>query len=118
MVLNKLLDKADHHLETENYGSAGSAFKGVLDSYPADVVLQQKVKWNRAQISERIEICSAKLMEKGLLEYRAGNLKSAVRTWRKLVSFNPEYEGAKKSLDTTLMQMKSLRGLKNKEAKP
>lgn len=114
-ALNKLLEKGEQEMRVNNCGAAGGSFKRVLSDYPVDPALQEKMRWNQTQISEKIETCSAKLMEQGLQEYRKGDLNGAIRTWKKLVSFNPGYQGAQKALDTATMQVRTLQSLNPKK---
>lgn len=111
LAVNGLLESGETSLTAREYAEAGQAFTKVLAVYPVTPSLQGRVKWSAEQVAARVDSCSAKLMEEGLLEYRRGSLADAVRIWKELVAFNPEYRGARKAIETASRQLKALQAL-------
>ncbi len=111
LAVNGLLEKGEASLAAKEYGEAGHAFARVLAVFPVAPSLMGRVKSSAEQVAARVDICSDKLMEEGLLEYRRGSLANAVRIWKELVAFNPEYRGARKAIETASRQLKALQAL-------
>lgn len=64
--------------------------------------------FDRDFLSNRIKTCSKILSERGLVEYREGNLEKAISIWKNILRFDPENTDVKKSIDTTTIQLKTL----------
>ncbi len=111
LAVNGLLESGETSLAAKEYAEAGHAFTKVLAVYPVTRSVRGRVKWSAEQVAARVDSCSAKLMEEGLLEYRRGRLADAVRIWKELVAFNPEYRGARKAIETASRQLKALQAL-------
>jgi hypothetical protein len=48
-------------------------------------------------------------MEKGLVEYRKGNLGSAIASWRTILSYDPSHAEAARSVQTATTQLENLK---------
>lgn len=114
-AINRMIDEGRKKLKGEDYESSGRIFSTVIDMYPDKKVLGSKVKEKPEKLKEHINLSSEKLMDAGLAEYRDGNLGNAIKTWRKILRFNPRYDEAKKAIETATVQLKNLRILKEKD---
>lgn len=103
-------------LTSQGYCSkAAILLKTVQDSYPKSLKLQQQIKASPVQIAERIDACTEKLMEAGLVAYRSGEFAAAIDIWQQVIEFNPQHQAAKDSIQTTERQLTNLKALDSKE---
>jgi tetratricopeptide (TPR) repeat protein len=113
-AINGLLEVGDEAYSRGNYAVGGRAFKTVLDAYPVEPSLRERVSHDQKQLKSNLEICANRLMEQGLEEYRRGRLESAIRTWKSVLAISPGHQEAKKSLDTATVQLQELQNLKKR----
>jgi tetratricopeptide (TPR) repeat protein len=113
-AINGRLEVGDDAFSLGDYETAAHTFKGVLNAYPVEPSLRERISHNPKQIRTCLDTCVNRMMEQGLEEYRRGRLKSAIRKWKVLLSISPGYEGAKKALETATVQLQALQNLKNK----
>jgi len=76
-------------------------------SHPADK--GKALPFTKADLKAGIDRISANLMEKGLMEYRKGNLESAIAYWRGILSYDPSHAEATKSVQTATTQLDNLK---------
>jgi tetratricopeptide (TPR) repeat protein len=112
-AINGLLEVGDDAFSLGDYAAAARTFKGVLDAYPVELSLRERVSHDPKQIRSYLETCANRMMEQGLEEYRHGRLESAIRKWKGLLMFSPGHREAKKALDTATVQLQALQSLKN-----
>jgi tetratricopeptide (TPR) repeat protein len=63
----------------------------------------------KADLRASIDRLSASLMEKGLVEYRKGNLEAAIASWRAILSYDPSHAEAARSVQTATIQLENLK---------
>lgn len=112
-ALNGLLASGDDALSTGDYATAGRAFKGAFNAYPAESSLRDRVSHDPKRIRALLETCVNRMMEQGLEEYRRGNLESAISKWKALLAIQSGHKEAKKALDTATVQLQTLQNMKN-----
>lgn len=61
-------------------------------------------------LEEKIRLCAAELTNLGLVEYRKGNLESAIASWDDLLTFDPGNVEIKKAVETARAQLGKLKG--------
>jgi len=110
--INGLADEGISDFTRENYDSAGMIFRTIIENYPVDKGLRAGINHSLEETNSYLETCSAKLMDQGLLEYRRGDLETAILTWRKILKFNPEYMDVKKMIETATVQAENLDAIK------
>jgi tetratricopeptide (TPR) repeat protein len=115
VAANSSLDQADSSMEQGHYAAAAILMKSVQDSYPRRSELQKKIVASPVQITQKIDICSEKLMEAGLVAYRSGAFTTALEIWQQILEFNPEHQAALNSIQTTQLQLSNLKNLNSKE---
>ena len=64
----------------------------------------------RRELEETIRACSSGLTNGGLVEYRKGNLESAIILWDELLGFDPGNAEIKKAVETAKAQLGKLKG--------
>lgn len=114
LAINGLLEAGETAFSLGDYAAAAHSFKGALDAYPPEHSLREHVSHSSKQIRSSMETCADRMMEQGLEEYRRGRLESAVSKWKEVLRFSPGHQEARKSIDTTAIQLQALQNLKNK----
>lgn len=113
IAINELIGSGEESFRNEDYEHAGRIFRNVLEHYPREESLIIRLKRPPEVIESYIGICSEELMDKGLLEYRDGNLANAIGIWSEILLFNPDFPDAKKAIETATTQLKNLRSIEN-----
>jgi len=76
-------------------------------SHPADK--GKPIPFTKADLKAGIDQISESLMERGLVEYRKGNLGSAIASWRAILSYDPSHAEAARSVQTATTQLENLK---------
>ena len=76
---------------------------------PANGDLLSRIEYSSVELNSYLNICSDKLMEKGLMEYRKGNLGNAISMWQDILKFDHDHEEASKAIDTATVQLNNLK---------
>lgn len=105
-ALQGAVEEGQALLRKEKYGEAGVQFRQVLEHFPRTA--RKSSALTKEQITQSLDLCADKLMEKGLTEYRAGQLQTAVRSWSAILVFDPERKEAKRAVETTTIQLRNL----------
>ena len=114
LAVNGLLEAGNDAFSSGDYAAAARAFKGVLNAYPAEPSLRDRISHDPKRIKVLLEACVNRMMEQGLEEYRRGNLESAIRKWKALLAISPGHQEAKKALDTATVQLQTLQRMKDR----
>jgi hypothetical protein len=104
--IKKSGDESFRHGRLEEAGRRWSAAHRFM-SHPADK--GKPLPFTKAELKASIDKLSAILMEKGLVEYRKGNLEAAIASWRTILSYDPSHAEAAKSVQTTSTQLQNLK---------
>ena len=114
LALNGLLEVGNDAYSSGDYATAARTFKGVLNAYPVEPSLRDRVSHDPKRIRALLDACENRMMEQGLEEYRRGMLENAIRKWKALLAISPGHQEAKKSLDTATVQLQTLQGIKDR----
>lgn len=114
-AINLAIDQADQHFARQQHLEAGTLAHAALIFYPESKDLQKKIKVNREDISEKMNICADQLLENGLLAYRSGQLEEAIDVWSQIRQFHPSYKASQLAIQTTRTQLRNLELLNNKQ---
>lgn len=114
-AVNGSMQQAEVLMGQRQYAQAGLLFKKLQDNLPASKGLQKKIAGLPAQLTEKVEICTEKLMEEGLLAYRSGEFTTAISIWEKVLEFNPQHQPARDSIQTTKRQLFNLESIENNQ---
>jgi tetratricopeptide (TPR) repeat protein len=112
-AINGLLEVGDDAFSLGDYAVSAHAFKGVLNAYPVEPSLRERVSHDPKRIRTILEVCVNRIMEQGLAEYRRGRLEYAIRKWKVLLTISPGHQEAKKALNTATVQLQALQNLKS-----
>lgn len=99
-------DEAFKHGRLDEAGRRWSAALRFI-SHPAEK--GKALPFTKADLKAGIDRLSANLMEKGLMEYRKGNLEAAIALWRGILSYDPSHAEAAKSVQTASTQLDNLK---------
>ena len=113
--LNGAIEKAQSLLAENDPGQAGQMFRVALDAYPVEAGLVQETGLQSAELEAALKLCADKLMERGLVAYRAGNLGQAIQIWKEALTFYPDHQASKKAIETTHAQLANLEKLVTEE---
>jgi len=92
---NSSLGQADIFMKQGRYPKAALIFKTVQESYPQNLGLQKQVTASPMQLANKLNLCTEKLMEEGLVAYRSGEFAIAIVAWEQVLEFNPQHQAAK-----------------------
>lgn len=111
---NGCLDQARELFNGGAYDKAAEILVLVQQNYPSEPDLQQNITESPGQVQEKINGCADKLMEKGLVAYRSGELATAIDIWEQVLAINPGHPAAQNSIQTTQLQISKLKSMNNK----
>ena len=106
--LKKSGDEAFRQGRLEEAGRRWSATIRHL-SHPAEK--GKPLPFTKAELQGNVETVSGALMEKGLVEYRKGDLESAIVIWKSILAYDPSHREALKSVQTATTQLENLKKL-------
>ena len=108
-ALTGLKSSGDEAFRQGRLEEAGRRWSSALRflSHPADK--GKPLPFTKADLKAGIDQLSEGLMEKGLVEYRKGNLESAIASWRAILSYDPSHAEAARSVQTATTQLENLK---------
>ncbi len=90
---------------------AGKRWTAALRNLGHPAAKGKTFSFSRAELKTSIDHLSTTLMEKGLKEYRMGNLEAAIGIWRSIVAYDPGNAEAAKAIRTASTQLENLKKL-------
>lgn len=111
-ILESIKKSADRAFERGVFPQAGSAYAILSGNFPSSRPLSQALPYNRDILIEKIEACRKILFEKGLHQYRSGNLNQAILTWKSILTFDPENQEVRKMVNIATIQSENLERVK------
>jgi len=101
--------QADRALAKEDYISAGKAYFVLLKNYAFYGNLTPPPSFSKGALDEGIKNCRTPLTQKGLEQYRKGNLTEAIALWQEILLFDPANTEIRRAIDTATAQLKKLK---------
>jgi tetratricopeptide (TPR) repeat protein len=103
----------DKALAAKDYALAGKV-NGLLlknlESFGAAAGTTADGGLSKEELTEALHACSSGLTNGGLVEYRKGNLESAIALWDVLLEFDPGNAEIRKAVETAKAQLSKLKG--------
>jgi tetratricopeptide (TPR) repeat protein len=99
---------ADHAYEKEEFSSAGYLYHILLQYFPNTGKLAGSLSFSKDSLRLGMKNCSKHLNVLGLEEYRKGNLKTAISTWKSILLFDAHNTEVKKAIQTASTQLRNL----------
>lgn len=90
---------------------AGKKWTAALRYVGHPALKGKALSFSRTDLKGTIDRHTASQMEKGLKEYRLGNLEAAIEIWRSVLAYDPGNAEAAKSIRTTTTQLENLKKL-------
>ncbi|MGE5189256.1 MAG: hypothetical protein ACM3NF_04295 [Gemmatimonadota bacterium] len=110
-ALEGLKKSGDEALRQGNPEAAGKRWMAALRHLGDPAARGRTLPFSRAELKGSVDRLTASLMEKGLKEYRSGNLEAAIAIWRSILAYDPANAEAAKSVKTTTTQIENLKKL-------
>jgi len=88
---------------------AGKRWMGTLRYMNHPAAKPKGYPFTRADVQGQVDRLTAGLMEKGLLDYRKGNIEAAIASWKTVLAYDPGNEEAAKSIRTATTQLENLK---------
>lgn len=107
-AINGLLREAKGYQQKGLPEKAGALFRSAHERFPKTKEVAERISLAPAEISARIEDCAEKLMERGLIAYRGGDLDGAIKAWKMIHAFSPRHQASLKALETAEIQRENL----------
>jgi tetratricopeptide (TPR) repeat protein len=107
-ALEHIKRTADHAYEKEEFSSAGYLFYVLLQYFPDNRTLVNSLSFSKDALRPGMKNCSKHLNMRGLEEYRKGNLKAAITTWKSILLFDAHNAEVKKAIQTASTQLRNL----------
>ncbi len=111
VALEGLKRSGDEAARQDLPDEAGKKWTAALRYVGHPALKGKALSFSRTDLKGSLDRLSASLMEKGLKEYRMGNLESAIDIWRSILAYDPGNAEAAKSIRTTTTQLENLKKL-------
>ncbi len=111
LALEGLKKSGDEAARQDDVENAGKRWAVALRNLGHPAVKGKPLSFSRAELKGNLDRLSASLMEKGLKEYRMGNLEAAIGIWRSIVAYDPANADAAKAIRTATTQLENLKKL-------
>jgi len=99
---------ADRAYEKQDFPSAGYLYHILLQYFPDNRTLVRSLSFSKDVLNLNMKNCSKHLTMRGLEEYRKGNLKTAITTWKSILLFDVDNAEVKKAIQTASTQLRNL----------
>ena len=90
---------------------AGKRWMGTLRHINDPAAKGKSYPFTRNDVQGQVDRLTAGLMEKGLLDYRKGDIEAAIADWKTILAYDPGNEEAAKHLKTASTQLENLKKL-------
>jgi len=107
-TMENIKSEADGAAAKEDFISAGKAYAVLWKNYSLYEKSAPSPSFSKASLDEGIKKCRTQLTQKGLAQYRKGNLSKAISLWQGILLFDPDNIEIKKAIDTATQQLKKL----------
>jgi tetratricopeptide (TPR) repeat protein len=88
---------------------AGKRWTGTLRYMNHPAASPKGYPFTRAEVQGQVDRLTAALLEKGVLDYRKGNIEAAIANWKTVLAYDPGNDEAAKSIRTATTQLENLR---------
>jgi tetratricopeptide (TPR) repeat protein len=88
---------------------AGKRWMGTIRYLNNPAAKGRTYEFSRSDVQGEVDRLTAGLMEKGLLNYRKGDIPAAIDAWKAILSYDPENEEAARSIRTASKQLENLK---------
>jgi len=111
-IVESIKSSGDRAFERSDFALAGCIYQILLKNFSSFNHLRSSFSFNREYLTKKIKSLEKVLFEKGLEQYRSGNLNQAISIWKSILAFDPENQEIKKAVDMAILQSKNLKETK------
>jgi tetratricopeptide (TPR) repeat protein len=111
-TLESVKTNGDRAFEGRDFARAGSVYETVLRNLSFVSHLNGSLSFSKEGLTAKINNCRKVLFEKGLKQYRSGNLNQAILLWKSILIFDPDNREIKKAVDMATLQVENLQNTK------
>ena len=111
-TVESVKSNGDRAFEKRDFALAGRIYEIVLRNVSSVSHLNGSFSFSREGLTARIRDCMKILFEKGLEQYRSGNLNQAISLWKSILVFDPENQEIRKAVDMASLQFRNLQKAK------
>jgi len=111
-ILESIKSSGDRAFKKNDFEMAGWIYELLLKHVSSVTPLNASLSFEKKGLSEKIKYCKKILFEKGLKQYRSGNLDQAISIWKMILTFDPENQEIKKVVDIVTLQLENLQKIK------
>jgi tetratricopeptide (TPR) repeat protein len=108
--VEEIKEAADKEFSDGDYVHAGKGYRALLVNYADFSAFASSLSFDKQRVDARLRDCIKYLNQKGLDQYRNGNLAEALSIWKSVLVFDPDNETIRKTIETTTIQMRNLQG--------
>jgi hypothetical protein len=88
---------------------AGKRWTGTLRYIGHPATKGRTLPFTRADVQGQVDRLTAAQMEKGLLNYRKGDIPASIAAWKTILAYDPDNEEAARSIRTASTQLENLK---------
>ncbi len=107
-TIEEIKINADIAYKDEDFVLAGKNYNVLLNNYSHFKGFAYLLSFDKKYLEASITECSKFLTNKGLEQYRKGNIVNAISIWKYILEFDPSNVEIKKAIDTASTQLKNL----------
>jgi len=111
-TVESVKSNGDRAFEKRDFALAGCMYEIVLRNVSSVSHLNGSFSFSREGLTARIRDCMKILFEKGLKQYRSGNLNQAISLWKSILVFDPANQEIRKAVDMATLQSRNLQKAK------
>jgi len=109
-LLVELKSSGDQSLADLDFARAGEYYSLAKKNWSKFKSYTGSLSFKLEDLDSAIKTCSQQLTNRGLVEYRKGNLKGAISIWESILDFDPGNEQIKKAIETARAQLQEIKG--------
>lgn len=108
-ALSGLKKTGDEAFRQGRLEDAGRRWSAAVRYYSHPAEKGKPPPFTKAELQASVDKVSGSLMEKGLVEYRKGNIEAAIAFWRSILAYDPSHAEALRSVQTAATQLDNLK---------
>jgi tetratricopeptide (TPR) repeat protein len=108
-AISFLKAEGDEAFQRGRLEESGRHWSAALRSMSHPAAKGNSFSFTKNDLRSSIDKLSASLMEKGLIEYRKGNLETAIALWKSILAYEPSHAEAARSVKTASTQLENLK---------
>jgi tetratricopeptide (TPR) repeat protein len=108
-ALAGLKKSGDEAFQKGRLEEAGKRWALTLGNISHPAAKGKSISFGQKDLQGSLDRLSSTLMEKGLVEYRQGNIEAAISWWKTILTYDPNHAEAARSIRTASIQLENLK---------